>query len=58
MYCCYIDSERDMIRVELCTKWGYVGVRLLTLAEVLAPWRALTELLVTLAEPYAPPIIS
>jgi len=54
MYCYYFDSERNTIRVELYTKCGCIGVRLSTLAEVLAPWRALTELLATLAEPYTP----
>jgi len=42
------------MRVKLYTKCGCVGVRLSTLAKVLAPWRALTELSATLAEPYAP----
>jgi hypothetical protein len=43
-----------MIRVKLCTKWSCVGVKISTLAEVLVPWRALTELSATQAELYAP----
>ena len=41
------------MRVQLYAKWSYVGVKISTLAEVLVPWRALTELSATLAELYA-----
>ena len=48
-----INFKRNTIRVKLWIKWGYVGVRISTPAEVLAPWRAPTELSATPAELYA-----